>query len=88
MCRCNFRSPFLWATYPQSSMFASDPKFAKGAGTGLTMNAIQSQAMTRFEEREGRSAGTIYGISDKADKQADSRTPRKKRSASHYGSTR
>lgn len=75
-------SPFRWREFPRPSIFATDPKFAKGAGTGLTMNAIQSQAMSRFEEREGRSAGTIAGLSVK--------TPpaRKKRSASHYGSTR
>lgn len=82
-CTCSFHSPFRWAAFPRGSIFATDPHFAKGAASGKTMGAIQSEAMARYEDREGRSAGTIYGISDKADKQAAARAPRK-RSGGHY----
>lgn len=75
-------SPFRWRETPRPSIFLMDSAFYKGARTGMTMNAIQSEAMTRFEQENGRSAGTIYGISDKADKQAAAR-PRQ-RSGGHY----
>lgn len=83
-CRCNFHSPFKWATFPQPSQFMQDEKFWKGAASGKTMAAIQTEAMQRFEVKHGRSGGSIPGLSDKADKQTEAHMHRR-RAASHYG---
>jgi hypothetical protein len=79
--------PFRYREFPRPSIFATDPHVVKGAVTGKTMGSLQSDAMGRYEENTGRSAGTIYGISDKADKQAASRAPRK-RAGGHYAGGR
>lgn len=84
-CRCCRLSPFRWAEFPAPSMFSQDAHFFKGAGTGKTMNTLQTEAVTRFEQKNGRSAGTIRGLSDKGDAQIEEAEHRRTRSASHYG---
>lgn len=76
-CTCGLHSPFRYAAFQRASVFATDSAFCKGAATGKTMNAIQTEAMTRFEVKHGRSAGTVHGISDKADAQAAQRVYRR-----------
>lgn len=60
-------SAFYWNT-GEPSIFATDSAFAKGSRSGRSMNQLQTEAMTRYTKRTGRSAGSIPGISAKGDK--------------------
>lgn len=72
-CRCCMHSPFRFAEFPRPSIFARDSAFTYGASTGQTMGQIASRSVTAFEEKTGRSLGTIGGINDRSDRETAER---------------
>lgn len=61
------RSPFLWQHDPRPSIFARDTAFCGYGKTGKTHSQTASEASDKFQARTGRSAGSIKGLSAKAD---------------------
>jgi hypothetical protein len=57
-------SPFDWSSSP--SLLAAELAPLK---TGLTRSQTATQAVARKEKREGKSPGSMRGISHKADEQ-------------------
>ena len=63
-CRCNCLSPFRWAEFPQSSIFTGRAFTSDDSGTA-------SRAVQAFEDKTGRSRGTVFGISKKSDEKSE-----------------
>jgi hypothetical protein len=74
----SLHNPFMWASNPRDSIFATDPKFAKGAATGLSMSQIQSATVDAITKRTGKNPGTL-NIAGKTHAPLSFNTSRKKR---------
>jgi hypothetical protein len=74
----SLNNPFAWKSNPRPSVFATDPKFAKGAATGLSMGQIQSATVDAITKRTGRNPGTL-NIAGKTHAPLSYNTSRKKR---------
>ena len=71
-CSCRRHlSPFHWDSYPRQSIFLQDPAFARAASSGRTPSQIATEAVDAVAIRTGRSSGSIFGLSDAADKRAE-----------------
>jgi hypothetical protein len=73
-CTCSCLSPFRWASFPRDSIFLTAPKqFTVGASQGKSASQIASETVKKITEKNGRSPGTLMGISPAADRQAEQR---------------
>ena len=70
-CTCSIHSAFRWTDYIRPSIFLDDARFTTGASSGRTMSQITSASVDRITERTGRSPGTVFGISQDADRRSE-----------------
>jgi hypothetical protein len=63
----NALSAFHWKDDPRPSVFATDRAFVANA-SGQTTSQTASKAVQAFEQKHGRSQGTVYGVSAAADR--------------------
>jgi hypothetical protein len=63
----NALSAFHWKDDPRPSIFATDRAFVANA-SGQTTSQTASKAVQAFEQKHGRSQGTVHGISSAADR--------------------
>lgn len=80
---------FNWKKDPRPSVFAADARFvANKHGKSVSQTASESQQ--EYEAKNGKSRGTVYGISKKSDEAAEEFTRRtqvkagKSRAPGHY----
>lgn len=63
----NALSAFHWRDFPRPSIFLTDRAFVANA-SGETTSQAASKAVQAFEQKHGRSQGTVHGISSAADR--------------------
>lgn len=66
-CSCPITCAFRWQDDPRPSIFVHDSAYAPKGESGLSMREIQSATISRRTQQEGKSPGTMRGLSDAAD---------------------